>query len=78
MRQQLCFKFAKNFSCRYNKRKKKELVDTKTISIRLEDTVYEELSEMLNAMGQTKQAFFKISKCSAFLSVSFRPLSFAS
>ena len=59
MHQQLCFKLAKNFSCRYNKRKKKELVDTKTISIRLEDAVYEELSEMLNAMGQTKQAFYE-------------------
>ena len=31
----------------------------KTISIRLEDTIYEELSEMLNAMGQTKQTFYE-------------------
>lgn len=31
----------------------------KTISINLEDTVYEELSEMLNAMGQTKQTFYE-------------------
>lgn len=31
----------------------------RTISIRLEDTIYEELSEMLNAMGQTKQTFYE-------------------
>lgn len=31
----------------------------KTISIRLEDSIYEELSEMLNAMGQTKQTFYE-------------------
>lgn len=31
----------------------------KTISIRLEDTIYEELSEMLSAMGQTKQTFYE-------------------
>ncbi len=31
----------------------------KTISIRLEDTIYEELSEMLNEMGQTKQTFYE-------------------
>ena len=31
----------------------------KTISIRLEDSVYEELSEMLDAMGQTKQTFYE-------------------
>lgn len=31
----------------------------KTISIRLEDAIYEELSEMLNAMGQTKQTFYE-------------------
>ncbi|MCI9596890.1 MAG: antitoxin [Firmicutes bacterium] len=31
----------------------------KTISIRLEDTIYEELNEMLNAMGQTKQTFYE-------------------
>ena len=31
----------------------------KTISIRLEDTLYDELSEMLNAMGQTKQTFYE-------------------
>ena len=29
----------------------------KTISIRLEDSIYEELDEMLDAMGQTKQTF---------------------
>ena len=31
----------------------------KTISIRLEDSVYEELSEMLELMGQTKQTFYE-------------------
>ena len=31
----------------------------KTISIRLEDSVYEELGEMLEAMGQTKQTFYE-------------------
>lgn len=31
----------------------------RTISIRLEDSIYEELSEMLNAMGQTKQTFYE-------------------
>lgn len=31
----------------------------KTISIRLEDSVYEELDEMLDAMGQTKQTFYE-------------------
>lgn len=31
----------------------------KTISIRLEDSIYEELGEMLNEMGQTKQAFYE-------------------
>lgn len=31
----------------------------KTINIRLEDSIYEELSEMLNAMGQTKQTFYE-------------------
>ena len=31
----------------------------KTISIRLEDSVYEELDEMLEAMGQTKQTFYE-------------------
>lgn len=31
----------------------------KTISIRLEDSIYEELGEMLNAMGQTKQTFYE-------------------
>ena len=31
----------------------------KTISIRLEDSIYEELSEMLEAMGQTKQTFYE-------------------
>ena len=41
------------------KEKVKELVGVKTISIRLEDAVYEELSEMLDAMGQTKQTFYE-------------------
>jgi antitoxin component of RelBE/YafQ-DinJ toxin-antitoxin module len=31
----------------------------KTISIRLEDHIYEELGEMLDEMGQTKQTFYE-------------------
>lgn len=31
----------------------------KTISIRLEDNLYEELDAMLDAMGQTKQTFYE-------------------
>lgn len=31
----------------------------KTISIRLEDSIYDELGEMLDAMGQTKQTFYE-------------------
>lgn len=31
----------------------------KTISIRLEDSIYEELGTMLDAMGQTKQTFYE-------------------
>lgn len=31
----------------------------KTISIRLEDSIYEELAEMLEEMGQTKQTFYE-------------------
>lgn len=31
----------------------------KTISIRLEDSIYEELGEMLDEMGQTKQTFYE-------------------
>ena len=31
----------------------------KTISIRLEDSIYEELGAMLDAMGQTKQTFYE-------------------
>ena len=31
----------------------------RTVSIRLEDSIYEELSEMLDAMGQTKQTFYE-------------------
>lgn len=30
----------------------------KTISIKLEDSIYEELGEMLNEMGQTQQTFY--------------------
>ena len=33
--------------------------EMKTISIRLEDSIYEELCEMLDAMGQTKQTFYE-------------------
>ena len=31
----------------------------KTISIRLEDSIYEELGNMLDEMGQTKQTFYE-------------------
>lgn len=31
----------------------------KTISIRLEDSIYEELDVMLESMGQTKQTFYE-------------------
>lgn len=31
----------------------------KTISIRLEDSIYDELEAMLNDMGQTKQTFYE-------------------
>jgi antitoxin component of RelBE/YafQ-DinJ toxin-antitoxin module len=31
----------------------------RTISIRLEDSIYDELGEMLDAMGQTKQTFYE-------------------
>ncbi|EGG91158.1 hypothetical protein HMPREF0491_00339 [Lachnospiraceae oral taxon 107 str. F0167] len=31
----------------------------KTISIRLEDSIYEELGKMLDEMGQTKQTFYE-------------------
>jgi antitoxin component of RelBE/YafQ-DinJ toxin-antitoxin module len=31
----------------------------KTISISLDDKIYEELSEMLDGMGQTKQTFYE-------------------
>lgn len=31
----------------------------KTVSIRLEDSVYKELGAMLDAMGQTKQTFYE-------------------
>ena len=31
----------------------------KTISVRLDDSIYEELGEMLDAMGQTKQTFYE-------------------
>lgn len=32
----------------------------KTISIRSEDSVYEQLESLLNGMGQTKQTFYEI------------------
>lgn len=35
------------------------MTSVKTISIRLEDSVYEELSAMLDAMGLTKQTFYE-------------------
>ncbi len=35
------------------------MLDMKTISIRLDDSIYEELSAMLDAMGQTKQTFYE-------------------
>jgi len=31
----------------------------KTISIRLDDNIYDELDSILKAMGQTKQTFFE-------------------
>lgn len=31
----------------------------KTVSIRLEDSIYEELGEMLKEMGQTQQTFYE-------------------
>lgn len=34
----------------------------KTISIRLDDSTYEELGAMLEAMGQTKQTFLKLTQ----------------
>lgn len=49
----------KYFVCVYNKRKMKDQICMKTINIKLEDEIYEELSEMLNAMGQTKQTFYE-------------------
>ncbi len=36
-----------------------EGLDMKTISVRLEDAIYEELDEMLEEMGQTKQTFYE-------------------
>jgi antitoxin component of RelBE/YafQ-DinJ toxin-antitoxin module len=35
------------------------MFEMKTISIRLEDSIYEELGAMLDAMGQTKQTFYE-------------------
>ena len=44
----------------YNIRKNsKGVFYMRTISIRLEDAIYEELSEMLDSMGQTKQTFYE-------------------
>lgn len=50
----ICFKLT------YNSVKQgKEMLEMKTISIRLEDSIYEELGAMLDAMGQTKQTFYE-------------------
>ena len=38
---------------------REEMTGMKTISIRLEDSIYEELGAMLDAMGQTKQTFYE-------------------
>ena len=40
------------------KSKQEGKIDMKTISIRLEDSIYEELGKMLDEMGQTKQTFY--------------------
>lgn len=40
-------------------KERKEMTSVKTISIRLDDSVYEELSAMLDAMGLTKQTFYE-------------------
>ena len=41
------------------KSKQEGKIDMKTISIRLEDSIYEELGKMLDEMGQTKQTFYE-------------------
>lgn len=56
-----CLLFASNLNIMGIIRKNmlKEKIFMKTISIRLEDSIYEELGEMLDAMGQTKQTFYE-------------------
>ena len=54
----ICFKIAYN-NINNEEKTGKEITTVKTISIRLEDSVYEELGEMLEAMGQTKQTFYE-------------------
>ena len=41
------------------KSKQEGRIDMKTISIRLEDSICEELGKMLDEMGQTKQTFYE-------------------
>ena len=45
--------------CIINSKQRREMLEMKTISIRLEDSIYEELDAMLDAMGQTKQTFYE-------------------
>lgn len=54
----ICFKIAYN-NIDNAEKTGKEITTVKTISIRLEDSIYEELGEMLEAMGQTKQTFYE-------------------
>ena len=54
----ICFKIAYN-NINNEEKTGKEITTVKTISIRLEDSIYEELGEMLEAMGQTKQTFYE-------------------
>ena len=46
----------------------------KTVSIRLDDVVYEELGAMLSAIGQTKQAFYESFTRSALRDYSIPPI----
>ena len=57
MKEIACYmhQFAVNWSCT----KRQEGARLRTISIRLSDTDYEELSSMLDDMGQTKQTFYE-------------------
>lgn len=43
----------------FSSKKRKGMLNTKTISIRLDDSIYEELGVMLEAMGLTKQTFYE-------------------